>query len=155
LNCRILALDYGSKRVGAALSDPDRTIGSPLEVYQRRTQNLDAAHYRALVSEHGVGVLLVGLPSHLDGSQSGSADRARAWGNWLGAELGLPVVFFDERFTTVEAEELMRSYGLRAARRKTLIDMMAAHVLLQAYIDAGCPAASGPSLAIDDERDRG
>jgi putative Holliday junction resolvase len=152
---RILALDFGTKRVGAALSDPDRSIATPLEVYERRSANLDTAHYRGIVADHGVGLLVVGLPAFNDGSEGGSAERARAWGRSLSEAAGVPVVFFDERYTTVEAEELMRSHGVKAARRKALIDMMAAQMLLQAYLDAGCPVDPAPPGALEDRRDRG
>lgn len=147
---RILALDFGTKRVGAALSDPGRRIATPLEVFFRRSRDAEASHYRQLVKEHEIGRLVVGLPVLADGTERDSAGRARAWGERLAAAVGLPLVFFDERYTTTEAEELLRARGLKASRRRGLIDMMAALVLLEAYIDAGCPDAPASPAPLND-----
>ncbi|CAN5759869.1 Holliday junction resolvase RuvX [soil metagenome] len=147
---RLLALDYGSKRVGAAISDPTRTIATPLEVYQRRSKRVDAEHYRALVQEHEVDRIVIGLPIRSQGEEGESARQARAWGAWLADGTGLPVTFFDERFTTVEAENLLRSHGLNPNERKARRDMLAAQILLSAYLDAGCPDSEAPPAPLND-----
>lgn len=136
---RILGLDFGTKRVGAAVSDPRREIATPLEVYERRDPTQDARHYRQLVEENEVEWIVVGLPVHLGGQTSGSAVLARKWGDWLAEATGLRIVYVDERFTTVEAEESLIAAGIKRSRRKGLRDMLAARLLLQNYLDDGCP----------------
>jgi putative Holliday junction resolvase len=136
---RILAIDFGTRRVGAAVCDPGRTIAFPLEVYGRRGPELDAKHYRELVHENDVARIVVGLPLHTSGREGQSAALAREFGEWLSAVTGRPVVYFDERYSTVEAEERLIDAGLTRQKRKSLRDKMAAQILLQAYLDAGCP----------------
>lgn len=147
---RILGLDFGTRRVGAALSDPRRLIATPLEVYERRSPERDAQHYRALVDDEGVDRIVVGLPLHTGGGEGESAALAREWGEWIGRVTGLPVVYFDERYTTSDAEDVLKAQGLRLKDRKARRDMLAARLLLQNYLDAGCPETERPALPIDD-----
>lgn len=136
---RLLGVDYGSVRIGLAVSDPDRKIGSPLITYTRRKPAQDANFFRPLVEEEQIGQLVVGLPIHLDGREGQKAVEARAFGQWLAEITSLPIVFWDERFTTKEAESALWSAGLTHKRRKARRDQLAAQILLQAYLDAGCP----------------
>jgi putative Holliday junction resolvase len=147
---RILGLDFGTKRVGAAVSDPRRSIATPLEVYERRDPTQDARHYRALVSENEVERIVIGLPVHLTGREGTSASLARTWGDWLAGVTGVSVVYYDERYTTVDAEESLIAAGLKRSRRKGLRDMLAARLLLQNYLDDGCPDAAPPPSPIAD-----
>jgi putative Holliday junction resolvase len=146
---RLLGVDFGSVRVGLAVSDPGRAFAFPLEVYERRNREADAAFFRALVTREEVAGLVVGLPVHLSGREGAKAKEARAFGAWLAEQTGLPVVFYDERFTTVQAESALWEAGLTHKRRKERRDKVAAQMLLQAYLDAGCPAESAPG-ALDD-----
>jgi putative Holliday junction resolvase len=141
---RLLGVDTGSVRVGLAVSDPDRKIAFPLATYVRRGRDRDAAYFRGLVGEEQVGGLVVGLPVHTDGREGKKAAEARAFGAWLGEVTGLPVVFWDERFTTVEAESALWEAGLTHKKRKERRDRVAAQLLLQAYLDAGCPPEQAP-----------
>ncbi len=146
---RILALDHGDRRIGAAVCDPDHKMAFPLEVYEPRGEAADARHYRALVEENDVDRIVVGLPIHTSGREGDRARKARAFGAWLEQATGRPVIYFDERYTTVEAEHVMNEAGLTRKKRKSLRDQLAARILLQAYLDAGEP--SSPSLApLDD-----
>jgi putative Holliday junction resolvase len=138
---RLLGVDYGAVRIGLAITDADQRIASPLATYERRSRDADALYFRRLVEEEGVGGLVVGLPVHTDGSEGQKAAEARAFGAWLAEATGLPVAFWDERFTTVEAERSLLGAGLTNKRRKSRRDRVAAQLLLQAYIEAGCPAA--------------
>jgi len=144
---RAAGIDYGTVRLGIALSDPERTIASPLESYQRRNPQADAEHLRRLVAEHAITLFVVGLPVHLDGRESQKSLEARRFGEWLSQVTGVPVVFFDERFTSVEADQMLRSAELTRKRRKRRIDMVAAQVMLAAWLDAqqDKPAAPGAS----------
>jgi putative Holliday junction resolvase len=132
---RLLGVDYGTVRVGLAVSDPDRIIASPLATYTRRDADADAAYFRHVVAAEQVVGLVVGLPMHTDGREGIKAQEARAYGGWLGEVTGLPVEFADERFTTVFAESALWTAGLTHKRRKDRRDRVAAQMLLQAYID--------------------
>ena len=147
---RILALDFGLKRVGGAISDPGRTIASPLEVYERRNAELDASHYQRLVREHDVQRIVIGLPVHTSGREGELARLARAWGSWLGSVTSLPVLYVDERYTSIEADNLMHGEGLKRKKRKGLRDKLAAWILLQNYLDAGCPEIDTPPAPLAD-----
>ena len=145
---RLLGVDYGSVRVGLAVSDPGRKLAFPLEVRQRQGE-ADAAFFRLLIDREEVAGLVVGLPVHLDGREGAKAVEARKFGRWLAEATGLPVVFYDERFTTVQAESALWEAGLTHRRRKDRRDKVAAQMLLQAYLDAGCPPEAAPR-ALDD-----
>ncbi len=141
---RLLGVDYGTVRVGLAVSDPGRTIAFPLATYQRRNREQDAAYFRQVVGEEEVGEIVVGLPVHNDGREGQKAVEARAFGALLAAATGLAVVFWDERFTTAEAEGHLWQAGLTHKRRKARRDRVAAQILLQSYLDAGCPGEQTP-----------
>jgi putative Holliday junction resolvase len=89
--------------------------------------------------------MVVGLPVHNDGREGEKARAARGFGGLLSAWTGIPVLYHDERFTTVEAERILRDKGLSPAKRKAQRDRLAAQILLQGYLDAGCPAEIAPS----------
>lgn len=135
MNGRLLGVDFGTVRVGLAVSDPDRIIASPLATYGRRDPESDAAYFRQVVAAEQVVGLVVGLPIHTDGREGVKAEEARAYGAWLAEVTGLPVEFADERFTTVFAESALWGAGLTHKRRKDRRDRVAAQMLLQAHID--------------------
>lgn len=132
---RLLGVDYGTVRVGLAVSDPDRIIASPLATYTRRDPDADAAYFRQVVAAERVVGLVVGLPIHTDGREGVKAKEARDYGAWLGRVTGVPVEFADERFTTVFAESALWDAGLTHKKRKDRRDRVAAQMLLQAYLD--------------------
>jgi len=138
---RIAGIDFGTVRIGIALSDPGRSIASPYENYVRRTEQLDAQRLRRLVVEEDVTLFVVGLPLHLDGGESQKSLEARRFGRWLADATGVPVEFFDERFTSVEAEQLLLEAQMTSKRRKKRTDMLAAQIMLSAYLE--CRAAGG------------
>ena len=104
---RILGVDYGSVRVGLAVSDTDGKIAFPLETYERRDPERDAVYFRGVVEREEIGAIVVGLPIHLNGREGQKAAEARAFGQWLAETTSMPVAFADERFTTVEAESAL------------------------------------------------
>jgi len=136
---RLLGVDHGSVRIGLAVTDPDRRIASPLATYERKGREPDAAYFKKLVENENIGLIVVGLPIHLSGQEGEKAKEAREFGQWLGNVTGLAVVFWDERFTTVEAEGHLLSAGLTRKRRRDRRDRVAAQILLQTYLEAGCP----------------
>jgi putative Holliday junction resolvase len=137
---RILAIDPGKVRLGLAISDPDRRIGSPLSTYTRKTLEADGIFLKRLVDEERVGLLLVGLPIRNDGHEGEQAKLARVFGSQLEAWTGLPVRFWDERYTSSHADTLMAGIGMSRAKQKERRDRVAAQILLQSFLDAGCPA---------------
>ncbi len=144
---RLAGIDYGSRRIGIAISDPGRKFSSPYENYQRRAKELDGERFRRLVAEEAITLFVVGLPLHLSGDESQKSREVRVFGEWLQEITGVEVVYFDERFTSVEAEHLLLSADLTNKRRKERRDMLAAQILLAAYLDTPSPA---PHASLDD-----
>ncbi len=132
----LLGVDYGTVRIGVAVSDAEQQMAFPLAVYRRRSPEADAAWFRQLVREHRPVRLVVGLPVHLDGRESQKSQEARRFGSWLAETTGVPVVFFDERFTTVEADQVLQQAQLRGRRAKQRRDMLAAQAMLTAYLES-------------------
>lgn len=132
---RILAVDYGLARVGLALSDPTGFLAQGLCVLRRKSDNLAAAEIAALVTEHGVQEIVVGLPRHMNGQSGDRAAQCKAFAELLRERTGLPVHLFDERLTTVAAERLLIGAQMRREKRKQVIDEVAATLLLQTYLD--------------------
>lgn len=129
---RYLGVDFGTKRVGLAISDATGLLASPLDVVGRGEAVEKVAE---LVVEHGVGGLVVGLPTALSGEEGRSARDARILGAELGAETGLPVIFVDERFTSRIAEDSLIETGMRRRKRRETVDKAAAALLLQGFLD--------------------
>jgi putative Holliday junction resolvase len=137
---RALGLDVGERRVGIAISDPTGTVVRPLRTLIRSSRAEDFAVITALVAEHNVELVVVGQPLSLDGSEGPQARRISRYAQRLADQLTVPIVFWDERYTTVAAEEIMlqnRSKGKRRrARAEGGVDAIAAAVILQSYLDS-------------------
>ncbi len=133
---RVLALDLGSKRIGVAVSDRSGTIATPLLVLQRgRTLRVDHERIKELVEEEEVERIVIGLPLAMDGSVGKAAQAAIKEARALASVVGVPVETFDERRTTVTADQLLIERGLRAPARRLVIDKVAAAVILQTWLD--------------------
>jgi putative holliday junction resolvase len=135
---RVLAVDYGVRRVGIALSDPTATIALPLTVLIRRAGKRAPVQAVAdLVAEHAAQHVVVGLPLTLAGDESDWTREVRSFGEKLAERAGVGVTFADERFTSVAAERAVRSLGLKRSEReqKERVDAAAAVLILQAYLD--------------------
>jgi putative Holliday junction resolvase len=133
---RVLGLDLGSKRIGVAVSDRSGTIATPLTVLQRQRDR--AADHRAiasLVAEEEAERVVVGLPLQLDGAVGPAARSALAEAEELATVVLVPVETFDERLTTVSADRALLEAGMRAPARRTVVDKVAAAVMLQAWLD--------------------
>lgn len=146
---RVAGIDYGTVRIGIAISDPGGTFASPLENYTRRDERQDARRFQRLVEEEAVQRFVVGLPVHLDGRESQKSVEAREFGKWLTDTTGVPVDFFDERFTSAEAESALLDAQMTNKRRKKRLDMLAAQIMLTAYLEAGSLGQEEPG-ALDD-----
>ncbi len=136
---RILAIDPGEVRWGLAICDVTRMLASPLETYTRKGSARDAAYLRKVVADEDVKSIVIGLPMHTDGREGVQAEKARAFGAQVAEWTGLPIAFYDERFTTRIAERELWNAGLSHKRRKERRDRVAAQMMLQAYLEAGCP----------------
>ncbi len=133
---RAAGIDYGTVRIGIAISDPERTLASPYENYTRKGQRQDARHFRRLAEEEQITLFVVGLPVHLDGRESEKSQEARQFGRWLERTTDVPVVYFDERFTSTEAEQFLLDAQMTNKRRKQRLDMLAAQIMLSAYLSS-------------------
>lgn len=151
---RVAAIDYGTVRIGIAISDSQRRIASPYESYTRRNPALDGGRFRRLVSEERIKLFIVGLPVHLDGHESGKSVEARRFGAWLTETTGIEVRYFDERYTTVQAEEVLREAQATKKRRKANVDQIAAQVLLAAFLESPDAAGDNPGGLDDAPRRR-
>jgi putative Holliday junction resolvase len=132
---RVAGIDFGTVRIGIALSDRARRIASPYENYTRRGAEQDARRFRRLVAEEGVTLFVMGLPVHLDGRESEKSAAARQFGRWLAEVTGVPVEYFDERFTSAQAEQLLLDAQMTRKRRKKRLDMLSAQIMLSAYLE--------------------
>lgn len=133
---RLAGVDYGTVRVGVAVCDSDRILASPLEIHQRGDAATDAKYFQQLVREEHIVGFVVGLPVHSSGQESQKSAEARAFGNWLTEQTGVPVHFHDERYTSVFAERSLLDAGMTKKRRKQRLDKVAAQGILSAYLDS-------------------
>jgi putative Holliday junction resolvase len=143
---RVLGLDVGDRRVGIAISDPTGVLVRPLQTLVRSSRAEDFAAIAALVAEYEVELVVVGQPLSLDGTEGPQARRIARYAQLLADRLAVPVVLWDERYTTAAAEEiLLQSRGKRKRRRardEGEVDAIAAAVILQSYLegqDEGLP----------------
>lgn len=135
----LLGIDYGTKRIGLAVCDPDRVIASPLETYTRQNPAADSAYFARIVEHHRIVGLVVGLPLHANGDESDMSRESRAFAKALAELTKLPFVMWDERCTSAAAEDALREANLSHKKRKAKVDRVAAQMILQTYIDAKCP----------------
>lgn len=133
---RVMALDVGGRRIGVALSDPTRALASPLTTIHAVPRDRAIARILALLHEHAVTDLVVGLPLTMSGEHGSQAQVVQAFVDQLRAASVVPIQLFDERLTTVAAERMMIDLGMRAEQRKARIDEVAASIILQDYLDS-------------------
>jgi len=132
---RVMALDVGTKRIGVALSDPLKITAQGLETFNRTTLEEDIRGLWALIHEHEVSQLVVGLPKNMDGSIGFKAEEIKEFIAELTAVEPIEVIWIDERLTTVSAERALLEADVSRAKRKKVIDKMAATIILQSYLD--------------------
>ena len=132
---RLLGLDVGASRIGVAISDPTGAIVSPLDAITRASLDNDLAAIAGLALEHGVAAIVVGLPVSLSGGLGPQGRAVRDFIRALSESSAVPVRSQDERFSTAEAERLLREAGHAPSRNKGLRDSASACVILQSYLD--------------------
>ena len=135
---RIMGLDFGAKTVGVALSDELLLTASALEVIRRKDADKlrkTCARIEEIVKAYDVSEIVVGLPLHMDMRMSGMAESAMRFRDMIGRRTGLKTVMWDERLTSVEAREILRLNGVQKENEKEVIDMVAAKVILESYLE--------------------
>ena len=133
-----MGLDYGSKTVGVAISDELLMTARAEEIIRRKEENKlrrTLARIEELIQEYDVGEIVVGLPVNMDQTDSVRTALSREFRDKLERRTSLPVVMLDERLTTVEADEIMDEVGIKASDRKQYVDMIAAQIILQDYLN--------------------
>ena len=132
---RILALDYGTKRIGVALSDELGWTAQPLETFERKSLDADVAHIKELIRRHEVKEIVIGMPIQLDGRAGPAAQSARKFLEAVQTAAAIPVVAWDERLTTKAAEQMLIEADVSRKKRKGAVDRVAAALLLKSYLE--------------------
>lgn len=132
---KIIALDIGTVRIGIATSDIMEIIASAYEVYRRKNLDSDVKYIAELVSKLDAGEIVIGLPLKLDGSEGQSVEMAKSFGDKLSELTNVPIIYQDERLSTVSAQRVLIESGMRREKRKDKVDSVAATFILQTYLD--------------------
>lgn len=132
---RLIGLDLGTKTIGIALSDAGHRIGTPMETIRRTKFTKDAERLVEICNEHDIGGIAIGLPLNMDGSEGPRVQATRAFERNLSEKIDLPMLFWDERLTTVAAERAMLEADLSRKKRAARIDATAAGLILQGVLD--------------------
>ena len=133
---RILALDLGKRRIGLALSDPLGITAQGLPTLERVNIRQDLAALETLVRDREVTLLLMGNPIHMSGKEGRQAEYVHEFAERLTTHTGVPLKYWDERLTTVEAHRVLRSSGIGIEKRAKAIDKLSAVILLESYLDS-------------------
>ncbi len=147
---KIAGIDFGTVRIGIATCDAERLIAFPYAIYRRRDEKKDIEYFQQFAKEERIVHFVLGLPLHCNGDLSDKAREAIAFGTQLAEATGLTIDFLDERFTSAEAENYLRTANLNAKKRKERLDMVAAQIILSTYLERGCVGTT-EFLALDDE----
>lgn len=148
MNERIVALDVGDRRIGIAVSDPLGVTAQPIETYTRIGYGPDSRHIAEIARRYETDRILCGLPRNMDGTQGFQVEKVKEFAAKL-EELGLVVEYYDERMTTMLAESALLEANMRREDRKKKVDMVAAVVILQSYLDARAAMADDGDEADD------
>ena len=135
---RILGLDFGSKTIGVAVSDGLLLTAQGVETIERKDENKlrkTCARIEELIAEYEITEIVLGLPKNMNNTEGERVEKTKAFGEMLERRTGLPVHYWDERLTTVAAEQILMESGVRRENRKAVIDKVAAGLILQGYLD--------------------
>lgn len=134
MTARVLGIDFGERRVGLALSDPLGLTAQPLGVLTNRREKTIADIVK-LAAEHNVQTIVIGLPRHMSGEEGVKAAEVRAFGTLLAQATSVPVDYMDERLTTAAAQRLLSETGMSGAKKRAVVDKLAAALILQTWLD--------------------
>lgn len=134
---RVLCLDLGEKTIGVAVSDPMGWTAQAVEVIHRNGNlKSEIGRLQELIKEYGVELILLGLPKNMNGTVGDQGQKAMDYASMIGEKLGVPVKLWDERLSTVAAGRVLLEADMSRAKRKKIIDKVAAAVILQGYLDS-------------------
>ncbi|MCX8021514.1 MAG: Holliday junction resolvase RuvX [Syntrophorhabdaceae bacterium] len=133
---RVLCLDVGEKKIGISVSDPTGTIAQGVKVYKRTEKRKDISSIKNLINEYDAKIVIIGLPKDLNGAIGKKAKEIIAFSEELKAYISIPIVLWDERFSTNEAHRIFELAHIKHKDRKPYLDVMAAQIILQGYLDA-------------------
>lgn len=146
---RLAGIDYGSVRVGLATCDPSQRWVTPFDTYMRRNDRLDSAFFAEFARRESIAGWVLGLPIHCDGKESQKSVEVRRFAEWLESVSDLPFALFDERFTTAEARHMLRDTPLSPEKKKRQLDRLAAHLILNGFLESR-RASISQNEALDD-----
>lgn len=129
-------MDYGTKRIGIAVCNSDQTVAVPVETWTVRNEDQNRKHLRELIEDYRIVGIVIGLPVRLNGVEGDQAAVVRRFGQWVADNLLRPVAFWDERYSSTEAEVLLWTQGITPSKGKSKLDRLAAQIILQSYLDA-------------------
>lgn len=136
LKPRIIGLDVGDRRIGVAISDPLGITAAGLETIERVNMQTDVQNVANLAARHGAVQIVVGLPYNMDGTTGEQAEKVKSFAKKLARASGLPIVYEDERLTTISAIRTLTIQGVKTGKNKALVDKQAAAIILQKYLDS-------------------
>lgn len=132
----MLGVDYGDARIGLSVCDELEILATPLCTVKSESMRKNIDKVAEIAKRESVQKIVLGLPLNMDGTEGVRASKTRSFGNVLQKVSGIPVEYFDERLSSVEAEEIMETVQLKKSKRKNVIDRIAAQIILQSYMDA-------------------
>ena len=133
---RFMGIDYGTKRIGVAISDPLCTMAHPLEVVDVRGDNSHIERIKDIAEKYNITHVIVGLPYNMDGSIGDCGNSIMEWSRQLEESIGLPVTLWDERLTTYEAQNILIHSNMRRIKKRQVVDKIAASLILKGYLDS-------------------
>lgn len=135
LKGKAMGIDYGSVRIGIAMSDPLRIISSPFETYVRKNIDADVDYILGLVKTNNVTTIVFGMPLNMDGTQSDTGIAVKEFAQKIAEGCDCEIIFQDERLSSVEAEEFLIQANIKREQRKAMIDKIAAQIILQSFLE--------------------
>jgi putative Holliday junction resolvase len=133
---RVLGIDYGDSHIGLAVSDKLLLTAQALGSYRSKSKEEDKKYFKELVSKYEIGEIVLGFPLRMDGSPGTRVEKTKEFAEWLKKILKIPIIFWDERLTTKQAIRILGQQKIKAKRKKTLEDQIAASVILSSYLES-------------------
>jgi putative Holliday junction resolvase len=133
---RVLGIDYGDRHIGLAVSDKLLLTAQALGTYRSKSKEEDKKYFKELISKYEIGEIVLGFPLRMDGSPGTRVEKTKEFAGWLKNILKIPIVFWDERLTTKQAHQILGRQKIKAKRKKTLEDQIAASVILSSYLES-------------------
>ncbi len=131
-----MGIDFGDRTIGLAISDRLGIPAQPLASFRRRTEKDDEEYFKALITEHEITEIVIGLPLRMDGSSGTRAEKTREFARWLEKILDLPVFFWDERLTTKQAIKILSQGKIAPKDKKKIEDQVSAVIILSTYLES-------------------